>query len=333
MPYILYVHGWNLSTEKKDMFAESAFKRLYWQGYQGRFGTFRWPTDFGFEGSFLQMVMNPAQKDNFDRSEFQAWQSAPGLLNLLVQLHASYGTNLYLFATSHGNVVCGEALRLAGTNRLVNTYIASQAAVTAHTYDPSIANYSFFYLGLSASAHTPNIYGNWFGTNRNHSVGQIFNYYNVNDYALRRNAWQLDQLTKPDSDVALNGTNWNYSYNGSSGDPVPWNNFSKTSVTNGTSTNSVTVAFDIVTNIPNRYEVMSFAAQSWTTAFGATPVTSNITANVDLGLVWPPDTVHPATPFDEHFYHSAQFRGANWQQQNYWRTFLSPNNGLNLQSP
>ena len=23
-------------------------------------------------------------------------------------------------------------------------------------------------------------------------------------------------------------------------------------------------------------------------------------------------------PFDEHFYHSAQFRGDYWQQQNYW---------------
>ena len=51
-PYILFVHGWNMETWEKDRFAETAFKRLYWQGYQGRFGEFRWPTDYDFTGSF-----------------------------------------------------------------------------------------------------------------------------------------------------------------------------------------------------------------------------------------------------------------------------------------
>ncbi len=47
-PYILFVHGWNMNTFDKDSFAETAFKRLYWQGYQGRFGSFRWPTYYAF---------------------------------------------------------------------------------------------------------------------------------------------------------------------------------------------------------------------------------------------------------------------------------------------
>jgi hypothetical protein len=51
-PYILFVHGWNMETWLKDRWAERAFKRLYWQGYQGRFGSFRWPTDYGFEGGW-----------------------------------------------------------------------------------------------------------------------------------------------------------------------------------------------------------------------------------------------------------------------------------------
>ncbi len=39
-------------------------------------------------------------------------------------------------AHSMGNIVAGEALRWPETNfQLVNTYVASQAAVTAHTYD------------------------------------------------------------------------------------------------------------------------------------------------------------------------------------------------------
>ena len=43
-PYILHVHGYNMALWEKDHFGETEFKRLYWQGYQGRFGVFRWPT-------------------------------------------------------------------------------------------------------------------------------------------------------------------------------------------------------------------------------------------------------------------------------------------------
>jgi hypothetical protein len=123
-PYILFVHGWNLETWNKDRFAETAFKRLYWQGYRGRFGSFRWPTDFNFKGKLIDAILQPK---NFDDSEQNAWLSGASLLDRLNQLHTTYGENVYLYAVSHGNVVCGEALRLAGT-QLVNTYIASQGA-------------------------------------------------------------------------------------------------------------------------------------------------------------------------------------------------------------
>ena len=49
-PYILHVHGWNMQRWEKDRFGEAMFKRLYWQGYQGRFGIFRWPTLAKFPG-------------------------------------------------------------------------------------------------------------------------------------------------------------------------------------------------------------------------------------------------------------------------------------------
>jgi hypothetical protein len=39
-----------------------------------------------------------------------------------------------------GNVVAGEALRLAENNQVVNTYIAMQGAVSAHCYDGSTTN-------------------------------------------------------------------------------------------------------------------------------------------------------------------------------------------------
>ena len=37
--YILLVHGWNMPPWEKDAFAETMLKRLYWQGYKGKFGT------------------------------------------------------------------------------------------------------------------------------------------------------------------------------------------------------------------------------------------------------------------------------------------------------
>lgn len=73
-PYILFVHGYNMKPWEKDRYAETAFKRLYWQGYQGRFGAFDWPTT-------VQGILNLTS--GFDDSEEQAWNSEVELLNLL----------------------------------------------------------------------------------------------------------------------------------------------------------------------------------------------------------------------------------------------------------
>jgi len=57
--YILLVHDYNLPPWKKDRFAETAFKRLYWQGYQGRFGLFRWPGVYDGSGRGRSITVNP----------------------------------------------------------------------------------------------------------------------------------------------------------------------------------------------------------------------------------------------------------------------------------
>ena len=64
-PYIVYVHGWNNATWSKDRRAETAFKRLYWQGYQGRFGVFRWPTTYDF--NWQSVLFSP---DDYNYSEY-----------------------------------------------------------------------------------------------------------------------------------------------------------------------------------------------------------------------------------------------------------------------
>ncbi len=316
-PYILYVHGWNMETWEKDRFAESAFKRLYWQGYQGRFGVFRWPTENGFTGTLIQFATTPSAKDNYDLSEYVAWQSATGLLNQLNFLDSRYPGRTYLLAHSMGNIVAGEALRLAGTTNLVNTYIASQAAISAHTYDTNVSNYSFSYYPWTSFAQTPNIYGNWFATNNGNGAEQIISFYNANDYALQRSAWQLNQMLKPDQFVLEGSTHWDYSYNGFTNDPPPWNHFEKAA-----SLGSTLIDFDIVNVLTNRYEVMGLAAESYTTALGATPGVQNVRRNVDLSQLWPPDTANPTLPYSEHFYHSAEFRGDYWQELGYWSELL-----------
>ncbi|HEV2210256.1 MAG TPA: hypothetical protein VG167_15875, partial [Verrucomicrobiae bacterium] len=228
-----------------------------------------------------------------------------------------YPGQVYLLGHSMGNVTTGEALRLAGTNQVVNTYVSSQGAVSTHTYDTNIPNYSFYDSPWVYQCRTPNIYGSWFQGNYGGGAGRVVNFYNTNDYALQRSVWQLNQLFKPDQFVLMNGTHWDYSYLGQTNDPPPWNHFEKYA-----SLGFTVFDFDIVNVLTNRYEVMGLAAESWTTALGATPGVQNISRNIDLQQLWPPDLTHPSHPFDEHFYHSAEFRGDYWQQQGYWLELL-----------
>jgi hypothetical protein len=328
--YILFVHGWNMETWEKDRYAETAFKRLYWQGYQGRFGIFRWPTDYGFTGqSMINVLLN---LHNYDGSEFRAWQAAQGLANKLNGLNTEYPGHVYLLAHSMGNVVAGEALRLAAQNglgQLINTYVASQAAIPAHVYDltvtaPHLIDYTLVAHGIPAPGHplTPNIYGNRL-TNNIAVVGRRISFYNVNDYALKASAWCWDQEHKPDH--FLNGY---YHYTGSTSDPAPWNNFEF--ILNLGDPPPPPLNLDIVNNLDDRYNVLAYAANPYSTALGATPdVAGFVNGGIDLtdpnNHIWPSD----ANNYQAHFWHSAEFRGDNALMQSYWTELLSFD-GFNL---
>jgi len=330
-PYIVYVHGWNMEIWEKDRFAESAFKRLFWQGYQGRFGSFRWPTYNGFTGSYWQALTDTR---NYDNSEFIAWQSAAGLLNTLTNLNAEYSGKVYLLAHSMGNIVAGEALRLAGNNQVANTYVASQSALPAHDYDatvttPYLLQFSYRYpSGLLWAAGTvnygpdaPNIYGNFLATNAS-AVGRRISFFNTSDFALAAPRWCFDQITKPDYIPPNNF----YYYAGSLSDSAPWNLFYDSPILGGAGT-----LVDIVTNLNNHYKIMAYGAESHSTALGATPGITNV-VNLNLTTVWPTDT--SGHNYGDHFWHSAEFRGDCWQEWNYWNTLLfSSGYGFNISIP
>jgi hypothetical protein len=190
--YILFVHGWNLAPWERDAYAETAFKRLYWQGYKGHFGAFQWPTLTG--------------NTTFDQSELLAWQSAEGLRKKLDNLNGSYPGNIYLMGHSMGNIVAGEALRLEVGNQPVNIYVAMQGAIASHAYDPNAPSRSLGAGGFYDD-HTPNCYASYWTNgapcyfNDNVGAGTYVNFFNPVDYALVSGtfSWEVDQDTKPDN--------------------------------------------------------------------------------------------------------------------------------------
>lgn len=343
--YILYVHGWNMQPEEKNRFAETAFKRLYWQGYKGRFGVFCWPTTYDF-GSLVQdnrvvkTWLNSGYSaatdpTNYDRGEWAAWRSAFPLMQLLTSLRSNY-TSVNVMAHSMGNVVAGEALRRlsnVGTSNVVDCYVASQAAVPAHTYDGSIPSDLLADVPLltliqySDGGHpeTPNIYPNWLAGN-GVAAGRRVNFYNVNDYALWRDVWEANQFLKPDGPDDPDQP-WTYKYLGDVNTvqdlfkrrtPV-WTE----SLRLGTQT------------IPNdQFEIMAFAAESRSRAVGAEPERLGMTRSLDLTTIWPDDTGQRGSDgqkWGAHKWHSAQFRSTNMRQKGYWEALLDER-GFNLRS-
>jgi len=323
-PYILFVHGWNVAPWEKDRFAESAFKRLYWQGYQGRFGEFRWPT------TYLNSTGNSIADDAilasiYDPGEYNAWNSSDGLLNLLETLHTTYGNNVYMLAHSMGNIVAGEALRKAaqqGLGQLVNTYVASQGAVPGHCYDSTLSDADLLDFGPAGfyGPTTANIYNDWLATN-SAAVGTRINFYNTNDYALNSSHWQLDEKVKPDSVIGIAPP---YGYNGSPSDNPPLQDGFYSTYPPYIGPLQTVLYLGNANSVSNRYEITAFAAEPRSLAMGTTPDVGGLNRNVDLTRssptrIWPVDSNN----YIAHFWHSAEFRGDYWQMQGYWNELLS----------
>ncbi len=284
-PYILLVHGYNMAVWEKDRYAETAFKRLYWLGYQGRFGAFNWPT----AEHALQ----------FGSSEMQAWLSAQGLLKKLNDLNAEYPGHVYLAAHSLGNVVAGEALLLA-TNQVVNTYVAMQGAVSAHAYDPTTTAYT---IPVLDDGGEPDCYAHYWTNgapcyfNTTAGAGTYVNFFNTNDWALRV-AWLGFQDSKPTLYPS-------YLY-------IPPGSYFKN------------LGLTELYFPDNRYEIFNAIIQARSYAIGmqanvggAFMAGTNYN-QVPLPSVWPPDD----GGYTAHVWHSAEFRSDNAQRWQFWNQVL-----------
>jgi esterase/lipase superfamily enzyme len=122
--YLVFVHGWNMTYEGSQKYAETMFKRLWQTGYKGRFAFVRWPT---YSGVFT-----------YNASDYRAWLSGKGVAAFVNSLPSSYVRNIA--AHSMGNVVVSSALR---EGMQVENYALLNAAIPAMCYDGREALYEF----------------------------------------------------------------------------------------------------------------------------------------------------------------------------------------------
>jgi hypothetical protein len=300
--YVLYIHGYNMLPFEKQRWVEGVYKRLYWLGYKGRVGGFSWPCTYG-----------SVDQAFFDISEERAWQSGARLKEHIQSLNAR-GYRVHAIGHSQGNVVMAEALRLwraeGNAGPLVETYIASQAAIPAACYNPNAPwmpdhdedtpdIYSRYWRGGSDSIQFPET---WPSTNPSYmsdtfmpgAANRWANFYNISDYALTGNSvlghpgWEIDQRQKPNG--YLSPARYSYSSGGG---------FKK-------------VDSDVHNLLfpDDRHEIFSYGAGAWSLALGTIPTGgvftnfNNMQTNLNYG--------------SEHIYHSAQFRASMARRYQYW---------------
>jgi hypothetical protein len=209
----------------------------------------------------------------------------------LTDLNSQYHSHVYLIAHSMGNVVAGEALKLAGTTQAVNTYVAMQGAIPAHCYDPSTTSRRF--------SGPPDRYASYWTNgatcyfNGVTGAGTYVNFFNTNDYAL--DYWTTDQDFKPDV---------GYQYQ-SMGDIFLRGSFIGT-----------TLYFPT-----NTYEIFAYADPAWSYALGAQ---ASVGGAFKVGITYHQVELDIAPyRFDRtHKYHSAQFRSDNMSRATFWNELL-----------
>jgi hypothetical protein len=307
--YILFVHGWRMKAWERRYFAETAFKRLYWQGYKGRFGFFSWPTEWTSRPWGTAIT----DTENYMRSDHKASLSGQGLAETMNNLMAAYGGQLSIFAHSMGNIVVSEGLRQGGQAR---TFVACQAASVARAYDatgPEYLTSNRIYDALSGKSYGvgnlaawmasldqhPDVFANYPPTGDVYYKGirpnaiQIINHHNRLDDAL---AWWLaGQAKKPNGAYYYDSANDDW-YNATWPDPA-----------------------SILLFQEDTYEIFARAAEPDSVPLGASVVSGfatggEISGNRNL------QTLHGFQDGDED--HSAQFRSTIQRRWDYWNGLL-----------
>jgi hypothetical protein len=258
---LLFVHGWKATYGDAINASETMFKRLWWQGFKGRFAALRWPT--------LTSMFS------YNSSEWLAWKYGISLHNYVENYlkHQIPDYTITVAAHSMGNVVTGSALKRGMT---VNKYLLMQAAIPAGCYNDSVNNYGRL-ISAEAEKPTPDTAAEL--GYRLHlqsvqeNVGSLVSFFNIDDYALATGTtsiipgwpiqtnWEKNQIDyKPDRFNAIDALAGDYLYSSTlpAGERVSVNW-------------SPTIAGTYLTSRPvsDIHESMAFAARSRSKAAGA----------------------------------------------------------------
>ena len=151
----VYVHGWRMPYNLTVNWASTSYKRLWHQGYRGRFYSFRWPTlssDTNFAPDWIddwteaKSPIPPASLGTYNESEYKAWLCGSTLADFVNKLPNDGERRL--FAHSMGNVISGAAFRW-GMNVKYYALCNPAMSVMAYDTDPS------FHEALMALKPTP----------------------------------------------------------------------------------------------------------------------------------------------------------------------------------
>jgi len=186
----VFIHGWRMPYSEHQIFAQTMFKRLYWQGYQGKFAVLRWPTRSTDTELFPGMDFI-----TYNRSEHIAFKSGTGAAAYLMNLRSRFPDYVIsLCAHSMGGIVTMQTLKelALGGQRPLDNVVLMQAAVPSHCFDPNAASHQLFLNG-EAEFPTPDTYRNYAAgvTNALRDGGKIVNFFNPQDAALL--AWEVNQ--------------------------------------------------------------------------------------------------------------------------------------------
>lgn len=130
---------------------------------------------------------------------------------------SKYRGRIRLLGHSMGGIVSGETINKLPGPGIVHTYIATQAALSAHYYDNTVSEKSLA-AKIPGMLLTPNVYGYFYSGDKNSvdipylhtsiSKTKHVNFFSKYDFALSRGdegyaSWELNNMTKPDFPYSL----------------------------------------------------------------------------------------------------------------------------------
>jgi hypothetical protein len=255
---VIFVHGWRPSEASAANAGQTMYKRLWWQGFNGRFATFRWPT---YTSVF-----------SYNSSEWRAWKYGKSLAEYVSRYIKQQLPDYSITVAAHsmGNIVTGSALMRGLT---INKYILLEAALPAGCYDDSVNNYDRF-LRAESISRTPDTAAEMgyrlFLQPAKANVGSFVSFFNVDDYALATGSvgfipdwpievnWEKNEVSfKPDT---LGGGIYHYQGTGISYFDLP--------------------ADGMTRQIVDAHESLSFVARPRSRAAGAEPHSASVFGSV-----------------------------------------------------